>query len=294
MKLHLRHLAAGMCLATGAAANPEALSYVPSGSEVVAHLDMRAVVDSTLFRALLEKQGEQAQAQLNIARQFTGVDLLKDIDRLWLWGRIQDDDSVTILVEGRLNQDSLVNLLKANGSYRREDVAGASAHTWSDGGNSRYGVFLPNGSVLLGNSRAALESALQTKTGGNGFATTAPAKAIPTAGHAWVFLRKPERAIPGNEMKDTLQLETAAASLTTAANDTTLRLEGVTADAASAARWRELLEGLTAVAQLQSQQPELAELFKDARVSLDEARRQPSLELRVPNQRILKAIEEKK
>lgn len=294
MKLQLQCLAAGLLLSAGAAANPEALSYMPGSAEVVAHLDMRAVVDSSLFRTLLEKQGEQAQAKLNIARQFTGVDLLKDIDRVWLWGRIQDDDSVAILVEGRLNPDSLVNLLKANDSYRREDVAGSSAHTWNDGGNSRYGVFLPNGSVLVANSRAALEGALQTKTGGSGFATTAPAKAIPAAGHAWVFLRKPDRAIPGAEMKDTLQLETAAATLTTAANDTTLRLEGVTADAVSAVRWRELLEGLTAVAQLQSQQPDVAELFKDARVSLDEAKRQPSLELRVPNQRILKAIEEKK
>ena len=142
--------ALALALAGTATAADNLLSYAPADTQIVIGINIRKVADTPFVQKMIrEKGGEKAEAQLAVLQGIAGVDLLKDLDRAWLWGRPDDDDSIGVVVEGRINQEKLLNLLKANEDYTTSVMDGVTVHEWKDKGEKRikYGLFLPEGAA---------------------------------------------------------------------------------------------------------------------------------------------------
>jgi hypothetical protein len=275
------HCAAALALALAgtATAADSLLSYAPADTQIVIGINIRKIADTPFVQAIIkEKGGEKAEAQLAILQGAVGVDLMKDLDRAWLWGRADDDDSIGIAVEGRINQEKLLNLLKANEKYASATVDGVTVHEWKDEKEKRmkYGVFLPEGAAAVFNTKAALTAALSAKKAGDGFVAGEDAKRLPT-GHAdaaaFGLIIKPKGAGKDGKFKETLKAEAASAMLKIDGETLTADVAAVAESPEAAQSWLDLAKGFVALLKLQGDNAGLSTLAGRAKVDADEPAR---------------------
>ncbi|MFH0793646.1 MAG: hypothetical protein V2A74_06390 [bacterium] len=285
---------AAMIPAFGQTENP--MAWVPTDSEFIISVNVRSVADSSLFQRILrEKGGEKAQAVLQILHNLTGVDPLKDLDRVCIWGRIDDNDSVAVLFQGRFNQESLLTLLKVNPMYKVADRDGVQTHEWFDQKEKRmkYGQFLSDGSALIVNQLQTLDAAHQSRTGGKGLVATPKAGMLPAQQErlsAWVALFKPERELANGKMKDTLQAQSAWASLLLDASGLAVRVNVQTVSDKAAQGWRDIAQGGLALLRLQQDNKVLARLAGPENTSLNSKDRSTTLELKLSEEEVMEII----
>ena len=262
-------LIAGLC---GPMAQAEdALAYAPADSEVVISLNLRRIADSSLFQQILnERGGQQALARLRVFRNLTGVDLLKDVDRACIFGRMHDDASMLACLSGRFDRDKLSDLLKSNPQYSESTVQGRTVMTWYDEREKRakYGAFLPDGALLVGNQPASLEAAFTAFDGRKGLLSTDKANLLPRdrdTGAAWAVLYRPHF---NNAGRETLQARSAAGRLDVDNERLAAQLI-LHADSREAAEnWQRLFTGGLALLQLQGDNPTVQAIATAGKVSL--------------------------
>jgi hypothetical protein len=249
------------------------LSFVPPTAEMVFSINARQVAQSPLFaRVVKEIGGPQAEGGLVLLKNMTGTDFTRDIDRIHLWGRMQDDASVALHIKGRLNQENLVALAKMNKGYRTGQVQGATVHQWTDEGSgmNRYGTFLGDGSLLVANSLGAMEQALGANRQQRSFLQSASAKKVPADADSagiWGMVLRPERALGDTNMQNLLHASAAFLRANLGAQQVDVRTRVFTDSAQRAAQWQKMVEGMFAFAQLQEENAMLATLAERASVS---------------------------
>lgn len=285
-------------ISAGSAAG-DPLQFVPADTEVVLSLNVRQVVDSPLFQQILdERGGRKARARLRVFRNLTGVDLLKDLDRAYLWCRVNDDDSVVLLFEGRFDQEALTDLLMANEEYRTQVYLGHTLHEWFDKKEERmkYGTFLSDGSVLIANHLPALKNALSVSRDGTGLLSSAKADFLPVGRDTaafWGVVFNPGRSIPGRAFKGSMSAECASASVTLGEQVLVLRMD-VKADSPEAAQdWHDLVRGLVAFLHLQEERSELQRLAESAKVSLVPEQETVGVEASLPIDEFIRLLPKK-
>jgi hypothetical protein len=257
-----------------AAENP--LTLVPAGTEFIAAVNVRQIVDSPLFQRLLEEKGGQAaRAKLQVLQSLTGIALLKDLDRAVVWSRIKDDDSVTAVFQGRFDREKLLVLLKINPNYKETERNGMTVYEWFDQNEKRIkiGAFLDDGSILIANRAAEFDEALEARRGEKGFLATPQAARLPEnpdqAG-AWALLLKPERVMPNGQIKDTLRAESALLVITSDPTALHGRMRVHVDSPQTANDWLQLGQGLLALGRLQQNKPGLQKLAEKIHIALGE------------------------
>jgi len=181
-------IAAPLVLAFVAAAPVRAeglIDLAPADSEIVARMDVKKVVQSPLFRMLVDQRGhEQTDAQLKVLKNLTDLDVYNDIDEIALFGRIDEDASMTVVARGKFNQEKLLDLVRLNDTYKKADRNGVTIHSWTDDGN-KHACFLPDGLLAVAGSAEAMDALLQTRANPEaGFRSTAQGKLAPANGGA--------------------------------------------------------------------------------------------------------------
>ena len=119
----------GLPFARAAELNP---GHVPAGARWVAHVDVDALRATTGGKRLLAlvDQGMAAN-QLNAVKALTGVDLRTDLRGITACGKSDKPSEAAIVVHGAFDAERLVTILKANGSYKSETIAGGQVvHSW--------------------------------------------------------------------------------------------------------------------------------------------------------------------
>ncbi len=277
-----------------------ALDWVPADAEVVVSANVRQVADSKFFAEVVKTAGaeEKLDAQMQIVTNLTGSDLRKDLDRVTLSGRIDDDASFAVLIQGRLDEAKLSSLLQVNPDHKTVEVKGVKVHEWNDKGDKRtkYGAFLAPDTAGVFNSKATLEAALAAKESGKGFASSPKAELLPKdrdAASAWGLIIKPERAMPNGKFKETFQAKSVHAAVVLGDEEVTVRLSSTAVSKEAAELWLDAARGLIAVAKLQGENAELHKIATGAKTSLDAAANTVSLELTLPNAEVIKAMKKK-
>lgn len=272
-----------------AAENP--LSWAPADSEFIASVNIRQIADSALTQRILrEKGGEKFDAILQVLKGLTGMDLLKDLDRAAIWGRIDDNDSVVLLFQGRYNQETLTTLLKVNPKYQATQRSGITMHEWFDEKEKRmkYGAFLPDGSVVICNQPQGLDAVIGAHADASrGFLGTPKAKQIPSDSDsqaAWAMILRPNRALPNGKFKDTLQAESALATLTLKPEIVTVSLNVKTTTSEAAQGWLDMAKGLIALGRLQQDNTGFRKLSEVSQVSPASDGKGIALEIRLTDQ----------
>lgn len=242
------------------------LQYVPADAEFLASVNLRQAADSDLVQRLIaEKGGTKIPALIQVIKGLTGVDLMKDLDRGVVWGRMDDNDSVVVIFQGRYKRDALLNILKLNPKYKESEQGGVKIYEWYDEKEKRlkFGAFLGEDLVLIANQRKGLDSAIEAQAKGDGFLKNPIAASIPKGENqpqAWVVLIRPDRIFPNGRQKDTLQAQSALGTLRIEPSAVSVRLEIQTAAPETARDWFALAQGALALGRLQQDNPKLKKL----------------------------------
>jgi hypothetical protein len=98
-------------------AGPDDLRYVPRGVDVVASVDVRAVMNSTLHRQLSSLVAEEPRRGRQDFRDRTGIDIERDIDRVVVYltsgaGSQQESPRGMVLARGRFDQKRIETLVR--------------------------------------------------------------------------------------------------------------------------------------------------------------------------------------
>lgn len=267
-------LVAAVCLSITAAAQAmDPLPYVPSDTEVLLSLNVRQIADNPRFQtALEEKGGAKAQAGMRVFEKLTGINILEDIDRAFLWCRMGDDGSVLLLLQGRFDEAALTDLLVLNEKYDSRTIDGVTVHEWHDEKEDRmkFGVFLADGSVMIANRLDTVQNALAAARTGSGLLSSHKAGFLPAdrdLAAAWGIVFRPDKAVAGRKGHGLLSAECAAGMLELGAQEVGAHVE-VTAESAQAARhWQDLARGWLALLLLQEDSPEIRDVARNAVVS---------------------------
>jgi hypothetical protein len=245
----------------GAAIDP--IQMVPADYEVLMQLDGRKLVDSAPFQSWwAERETQKVKARLAIVTALTGVDPVKDLDRITFFSRLNDDDSVGLVVEGRLDPARLLVIVQASDTYKTTTVGGTTVHEWFDQGEKRtkFGAFPSEGTLAIWNSRGAMEASLGALAApATSMAASPEIGRLPAAGDG-VFCRAMAIDRRGGGPGARLQMESAtmAMALTEDALRTTMTVTATSDEAG--ALWREMMEGARALAVLQRDKAGLAAL----------------------------------
>lgn len=274
---------------------PDPLRWVPADAEFVACVDWRGLVDSQIFQDVLKSKTtpQQLDAALGMVKNLTGSNLLTDLDRGVVWGRIGDDASATVVVEGRFEPEKLITIIKANKDYRADNLSGLDIHHWHDDkdGKDKYGAFLDSGTLVLSGAAQNLVAARDTSTAGGGFLRTPLATLVPARGTttAFALLTRPERALPAGVMDDTLQARAALATISMKPDDVVLGLV-VHADSDDAAnKWMQMAQGGRALLTLQTKNANAAMIAQDIVIARGEGS-STSVSLALPNQLVFETV----
>ncbi len=235
------------------------LALAPNESEIVARLDVKAFLETSLWDRILEEYGrEKAQREAKFLQNMTDLDLFNDIDEIHLFGRIDEDESMIIVAKGRFNEEKLVDLVRLNESYEELQISGASVHSWIDDGN-KHGVFLPDGLLVITGSRDAMEAVLRTRANpGTSFLQSDAGRMMPQDAAQAVFhgalVRTPWIDCEFGEFARAVDLQLATLSLNFANDQVAAALTAVPDRPERTAEYLEIANGLLAASKLLSEE----------------------------------------
>lgn len=293
----LRLLFAAALLPLGivaAPAVPASLAYMPQQTEVAIGVDAQQVAKSPLVQQILQKKvGEQLDAKVAFIETLTGTNVMKDLTRVTFFGLIGNDNSMAMLLEGKLDKTKLLTLVKMNESYRTYQQGGHEIHEWMDKGEQRikYGTFPSETAVIIWNSKEAMQAGLDAMASPEKtLAKSADVALFPPEADtaaAWAVLIGRGPAFPG------AKLHVAKAAGWANLNQADIAAHAtITPDSPkAAAQWIDLVKGTIALGQLQSENAVLANLAEHAKVTPAADGSAVAVEASLDNATVLKIVE---
>lgn len=149
-------------------AAPFAADRIPSTARGVMHIDLAAAKRSTVGRAMLETAiNEETSRQLDRVKLLFSVDIRHDIDGLTIYSTSPDPADGVLMLTGRFRQDHLIGLVRTLDSYTHQTHGERIVHGWQDEGTGfrQHGVFIDEGTLLIGRRLANVKQALDTWDG---------------------------------------------------------------------------------------------------------------------------------
>lgn len=123
--------------AGGALAGPLNKRVVSGDATWVIHVDVEAAVASTLGRAALEE--DEAKQGLRELRSEFGVDLIRDIKGITLWGHEAEGEDAVVVVHTSAVVDDVLAKFREEAGIEEVEAGGYEILKWSDGDETHYG-----------------------------------------------------------------------------------------------------------------------------------------------------------
>jgi hypothetical protein len=253
-------------------ARGDLLSLVPKEDEFVAGINARQIADSELFQRLV-KVRPRVSDLLRFLEQKLGVNVMKDVDKVYIYGKINNEDSMGIVFKGRIDSQKILTALAKNPENTSETVHGFSIHGWRDAraGRNKFCTFLPGGISIFWNSRAAMEASLNAAGDKTAALVDSPdGSFIPGEGSpatAWAAMINRENNL---HTRQDLQVDRISAFLTMTQQDIQGRMTMFMGNPEDAQRWVQMMQGVVLFAQMQSNNRLLNDLARRTQVNLKE------------------------
>ena len=152
-----------------AVAGPLKQADVPATAKWVAHLDVGGTQASKTGQWLLAQARKDPKFNAGIAQaqRIFGVDLLKDIHGITLYGEDYGKDNGVVVINATVNQGQLLELLRGNPSYASLVHGGHTIHKWLDEKKDKvqYGTFHGNSHVVIAPSKELMIRAIDVLNG---------------------------------------------------------------------------------------------------------------------------------
>lgn len=245
------------------------LALVPPEAEILARVNVPAVVDSPLMERFLEMNGRQkTEAQINFVQNLTGLNLREDLKEIWVIGLIDQDEKNVLLARGAFDQEKLLTLVQLNETYDSRSAYGNTVHHWKDDGE-KFAAFLGEDLLAVTGDSGSMETVLQrAQRGRNTFGESAPGAAVPTGEGTppfWgMLIRTPETDCDFGKFARSVDLSHVLLQADFAANDSiTATMTGFPSKPGMAPQWLKVAEGGLAAAGLYADEDAKAALFAE-------------------------------
>lgn len=185
-------LALALLGAPAALAGPLVRAHVAANAKWVAHLDMERFGPSQTCQSLLRDPngGGGFQAFLARYRALLGIDPLKDLTQVTLYGEEVTGSRGVALIQGTMNPKLIVQRLSGYPRYQAKPMGGLTLHKWRDkSGTVEFNAcFYASRLLIIGSDEPAMRSAVATLTGNQAsLAGKNPALVVPPAGEGVFF-----------------------------------------------------------------------------------------------------------
>lgn len=167
--------AAAVILAVWAPRRPAAtpvIDLIPPESEVVVGLNVRSLIDSPLFNAVVDQSlgRKQFEEEIQKIKKMSDIDLRSDVNRLYWFGyvgktaRVKHPPEGLFLAEGRFNEEALAALAREEQNYGTVRAGGRTVYMWRDGSQTRGACFLSENQLLMGEDLGRLIAYLEAQS----------------------------------------------------------------------------------------------------------------------------------
>jgi hypothetical protein len=244
-----------------------AIDFVPERVSLVVGANTRNFFDSQQFQEFFEANGgADIRSNLRLVKALTGVHPMDDIDEAVFFMNL-DDNSLGAVVRGNFDQALFLNFLRSNDEYSAYQAGNSQpAHTWSDPDEgTRYGMFASDDAFVVTTSKEMLDSCLEARSDfAKSFAGTRGAGLIPARAKKVAFWAA--LASTPSELQEMLQVTAASATVALQGDSLVLGATIQIENDQNAEQWISMIRGFLALAQIQQESPELAEIANSVRL----------------------------
>ena len=137
-------------------------SIIPEDAQWVLHIDIEKFTSTKLFELLMEKEGAKAFKGKDKIIEKLGIDPIKDLTGVTLFGSGQAEKNAVVSVTGNLNKDHLISLVKqAKGNKEIKH----GKHTIFQWENNQFGTFVNDNMLIIGRAEDMVRNALDVIAG---------------------------------------------------------------------------------------------------------------------------------
>jgi len=261
-------------------ASPLPKAQVAGDSKWVIHLDMEQFAPSQTCRLMMNggKGAKSFQTMLNHYRSLLGVDPLKDISGLTLYGREVTGNRGTALINGALDAQAITRQFSTYPQYTTKTYGKMNLQTWTDKTTNRplWACFYTTRLLILGSDESSILNATATLGGSKPSLATGKSVFLPMQtvrdGSFFTAVTKGYAGSDADPLKAMILKNTDAATLQLSENkgivDGKVQLKAVSSD--SALQIHQVLNGLMVAANLSDNTSPLAKLAGMSEISRDD------------------------
>jgi hypothetical protein len=280
-----------------APAGPLPREQTPASAKWLMHLDIERFAPSQTCALLMADQNRNGrlQQQLAVYRQMLGIDPLKDLKHLTLYGEQLAGNRGAALLSGSLNSNTILARLRSHSGYATRKLGSRTIHTWPgpDAGAEMCACFFARDLLVVASDEAMLRGALDVLNGkAASLATGKSALPVPAGAGAFFLAALEGYTDAGNEPVKAFLLKntkTATVEIGEAKGTVNGRLVLVAPSVEAAGQIEQILNGLVVSAGLASDQSGLAKLAEMSRISSEG--KSVALALSCPAQDAAKVLE---
>lgn len=241
-------------------------SVVPDNARWVAHLDMEKFVATNLY-GYLEKSGAFEIKSRDLDR-WLKIDIPRDVTGVTVFGLGDGTkDQAVVAVSGKFDKPGLLSLIALDADHKEIAYGGTTIYSTGDDG---FGAFVNDNLVVLSESQAGIEKALDTAAGKSknftGTGLSASLKEIPSG--AFLSGVLPDLSGLGKELGQSKMLDNASGVFFLAQekqDNLLVRIQLTSASPESAKNMADIVNGLVALGRMsagQSQGGDQAEMAR--------------------------------
>ena len=238
-------------------------SIVPNGARWIAHFDMEKFVSTSLY-GYLDKSGA-FQVKADKINGWLKIDIKKDITGLTLFGMGDDkNDQVVVALAGKFDRSAILGQFALQEGHK--EIAYGERTIYSTG-DDEFGAFVNDRLIVLGDSQAVIQKALDTADSkGRNFTGTALSEALKDVpSGAFLSGAVPNLSGLGKEIGESKMLEQANGVFFLAqerGDNVLLHLQLTADDAEKAKNIADIIQGLVALGRMSGGQDKMSEMMQ--------------------------------
>ena len=137
-------------------------SIIPEDAQWVLHIDIEKFTSTKLFELLMEKEGVKAFKGKDKMIEKLGIDPLKDLTGITLFGSGQAEKNAVVSITGNLDKDHLISLVKQAKDNKEIKHGKHTIFQWE---NNQFGTFVNDNMLIIGRAEDMVRNALDVIAG---------------------------------------------------------------------------------------------------------------------------------
>lgn len=260
----------------------------PADMSFMAHINIKSLSNSKTGDLIKESMDEKSKRKMDSMQALSGIDLMTDLDSVYILGGSDGSKSGLIYATGRFDDKKLTTILGGNDTFKSEPFGSHNIMSWADKDKTHYGSFINSGFIVASDNLDQMKKALSLIEGkGEALASDSPFAAMIPAKHnrfATLAAKNVKGIAATNPQLQMLkQANSLVLNISQASDekaDLLLNAAVSAADPETAQQMGAMIQGIQAMMMMQAaQNPEVAQLAQNFKIETKETKIKMSLKL---------------